>query len=52
MAGAPRIDLSWTSLDKKTTGIVSAKLSQNLSRNIATEWPAWRSCAPAGCADA
>ena len=29
-----------------TTGIVSARLSQNLSRNIATEWPAWRSWAP------
>src|ERR1700730_5317691 len=29
----------WTSLDQITTGIVSAKLSQNLSRNIATEWP-------------
>ena len=42
----------------RTTGIVSARLSQNLSRNIATEWPAcvswdggaasWATCA-AGC---
>src|SRR6266446_2509067 len=29
----------WTSLDHKTTGIVRAKLSQNLSRNMATKWP-------------
>src|ERR1700676_474759 len=35
-----------TSLDQKTTGIVRAKLSQNLSRNIATECPAWRSWLP------
>jgi len=25
-------------------GIVRVKLNQNLSRNMATEWPAWRSC--------
>jgi hypothetical protein len=35
-----------TSLDQNTTGIVRAKLSQNLSRNMATECPAWRSWPP------
>jgi hypothetical protein len=30
----------WTSIDQNTTGIVRAKLNQNLSRNIATECPA------------
>jgi hypothetical protein len=29
-----------TSVDQKTTGIVRAKLNQNLSRNMATECPA------------
>jgi len=30
----------WTSVDQKTTGIVRAKLNQNLTRNLATECPA------------
>src|SRR5579883_2708 len=36
----------WTSVDQKMTGTVKARLSQNLSRNIATECPAWRSWLP------
>ena len=34
----------------RTTGIVSARLSQNLSRNIATEWPACLSWPPVALA--
>ena len=39
-AGAVYPSQCWTSRDQTTTGIVRAKLSQNLSRNIATECPA------------
>lgn len=39
----------WTSDDQNTVGIISAKLNQNLSRNMATEWPAWRSCCRRSC---
>jgi hypothetical protein len=44
--GAVYRNQCWTSVDQKTTGIVRAKLNQNLSRNIATECPAWRSWFP------
>ena len=38
--GAVYPNQCWTSVDQATTGIVRAKLNQNLSRNIATECPA------------
>ena len=41
--GSDSEDGERTSVDQKTTGMVRARLNQNLSRNMATECPAWRS---------